>query len=160
MSNYKHPRTLKEIAEANKRWSAEQFETQAQRLELDGAIQPENPPKIKKLRKEIQTLRQQLAESQGRVAELEDALVWALGKLAIEVPTVGGSVSYMRAFEKAEAALGKSSSKAFILHKQAEAVEYMMLDLPDGHPFKVRAKNEAQRLRQTADDAERAGGGQ
>lgn len=63
-----------------------------------------------------------LEQAEARVAELEDALVWALGKLSIEVPVTGGNVSYIRAFEKADKALS-SNGRAYLLRKQAEAVD-------------------------------------
>lgn len=97
----------------------------------------------------------------ARVAELEDALVWALGKLSIEVPVTGGNVSYIRAFEKADKALS-SDGRAYLLRKQAEAINQAInnyFNIDSGpHSLKEHLEWQAQRLRDQADEAERAGG--
>jgi hypothetical protein len=120
---------------------------------------------------EITTLRQQLVKSESRVAELEDALVWALGKLSIEVPVTGGNVTYIRAFEKADKALS-SNGRTYLLRKQAEAVVDAHNAMSDSFVLEATGviqerailrcqdflNDYAQRLRQQADEAERAGG--
>lgn len=101
----------------------------------------------------------------ARVAEIEDALVWALGKLSIEVPVTSGNVSYIRAFEKADKALS-SGGKAWLLRQQADTAEkaivFALRTVGNVDPFEVNihkfANDYAQRLRQQADEAERAGG--
>jgi len=105
-------------------------------------------------------LRANLEQAEARTAELEDALVWALGKLSIEVPVTGGNVSYIRAFEKADKALS-SNGKAWLLRKQAEAVEAFVepyYRTPFTRGIVMDGQEYAQRLRQQADEAERAGG--
>lgn len=114
---------------------------------------------LKFAQKEIDRLR-------ARVAELEDALVWSLGKLSIEVPVSGGNASYIRAFEKADSALGKTSSEPWLLRKQAKAVEDCVRSnksvyLTDFAGRMIGHCNDcAQRLRQQADEIEKAGGEQ
>jgi hypothetical protein len=110
----------------------------------------------------------QLKQARARVAELEDALVWSLGKLSIEVPVSGGNVSYIRAFEKAGAVLGRASSESWLLRKQAEAVEKFGQEIGVFDPEyddqeyvevpRREVKRYAQRLRQQADEIEKAGG--
>lgn len=95
-------------------------------------------------------------KAEARLAELEDALVWALGKLSIEVPLTGGNISYIRAFEKADKALS-SNGRAYLLRKQAEAVEKCAEGLTDSRS-QAWLMREANQLRNQADEAERAGG--
>lgn len=97
-------------------------------------------------------LKEQNEQLKARVAELEDALVWSLGKLSIEVPVSGGNASYIRAFEKSGAVLGRSSSESWLLRKQAEAVEEMASQPKRWEPGELFAY--AQHLRQHANKLE------
>jgi hypothetical protein len=121
--------------------------------------------------RDISALCDRLERAEARVSELEDALVWALGKLSIEVPVTGGNVSYIRAFEKADKALS-SNGRTYLLRKQAEAVVDAHNAMSDSFVLEATGviqerailrcqdflNDYAQRLRQQADEAERAGG--
>jgi len=105
---------------------------------------------------EIVSIQLERDELRARVAELEDALVWAIGKLSIEAPVVGGNIAYIRAFEKASKTLGNGTSKPFILREQAEAVARISENMvrPMTKEDMVRV---AELLRQQADDIEKGG---
>ena len=91
--------------------------------------------KVDRLAEKLTTAQAEIEALRARCGELEDALVWALGKLSIEVPVSGGNVTYTRAFEKADSALGKSSSEPWLLRKQAEAVDKEIdMGEPPKHP--------------------------
>lgn len=106
----------------------------------------------------ITTLRQQLAESQARCAELEDACIQIIQVAPASGPLWFGSPHV----EKVKQALGKAPTRSFILRAQADAVEaaiewihqqYPHLDGPHLGILTTRV----QRLRKQAEEAERGG---
>ena len=108
---------------------------------------------------EITTLRQQLSESQARVAELSEALAllrepWDLGQIL--------RAETRRRVEHADKVLQGGNYRGRDLRLQADAVE-VIADKLEGmnlmRPDEFLRSN-AQRLRQQAEEAERAGGAQ
>lgn len=136
MSDWKLPKTLKDMAEANRRLNAEQFETSVQRFEPEDDRPPENPAMIKKQREEITRLQSEVERLQAENSKLYGWL------------------------NEAEQRLGRKNDAPWLLHKQAGAVE-VVADKLEGmdlmYPDEFLRSN-AQRLRQQADEAERAGG--
>lgn len=119
-----------------------------------------------RLDRECKELRQQLEQAESRVAELEDGLIGIKACIESEHPE-----HWYAAIESIDAWTGQSSSAAFILRKQAEAVEAfgqgivtgtaMNDDFEDGDfcadDILVMAQSEAARLRQQADQLEKGG---
>lgn len=123
--------------------------------------------RIEKQQSDNEALRQQLAESEARVAELEEGLHGiancAYGYNHPKAQTADEAASWMNV--EAMRLLGNPQPKAYVLRKQAEAVEEIVDADPDGRSEDGAALisvNEiwdyAQSLRQQADEAERAGG--
>lgn len=103
---------------------------------------------------EITTLRQQLAKSEARVAELEEGL-----RGITQYPDVREYVGTI-CHDAALSAL-KGSDGAWLLRKQAEAVEAFVepyYRTPFTRGIVMDGQEYAQRLRQQAAEAERAGG--
>lgn len=151
MSDYKHPRTLEEIAEANKKWNAEQFETEVRRFELEGDKPPENPATINMLREEITRLQSEVERLRGRCAELESVLGSAWASHCLE------AVDWV---DQAKEVLSRSDSASWLLRKQAEAVEaattkcQIKSATDDSKCYSAALQDYAQRLRQQAAESD------
>jgi len=92
-------------------------------------------------------LRQQLEQAEARVAELEDAASWCEAE--------NGDMQSLMALV---GVVERGNSQSWLLRKQAEAVEKAAKRCtPKGLPLSS-ILGYAQRLRQQADEAERAGG--
>jgi hypothetical protein len=121
---------------------------------------------------EITALRQQLAKSEARVAELthsrqieKTSMLMRVSRLSETLEAIrSGEFSLPKCQQLADRALGSPVTEAAILRLQAEAVEAFAKDEGMSWPATLArglagaAKQYAQRLRQQADEAERAGG--
>lgn len=114
---------------------------------------------------EITTLRQQLAKSEARVAELihsrqidKTSMLMRVSRLSETLEAIrSGEFSLPKCQQLADRALGSPVTEAAILRLQAEAVEKSALLFPGRELTDIRCSlhTEAQRLRQQADEAER-----
>ena len=130
--------------------------------------------KIKQLQSDNTTLRQKLEQAEARVAELEEGLHGiancAYGYSHPKAQTADEAASWMNC--EAMRLLGDPQPDAFVLRKQAEAVEHyrealgMWLKELPGNPCASfvegiissaeQANRQAQRLRNQADELEQA----
>jgi len=156
MSSSKRGVSKGEIADAYKRFKGHEFETPVQRFELEDKPTPQEQKEnladlILKQRDEITTLRQQLEQAEARVAEYQKSIT-----------------AFVAENERLQAELVQVEdiSPSAILRKQAEAVEKCetaLSQIPgamlwDMDQVQSWLAGEAQRLRNQADELEKAGG--
>ena len=119
---------------------------------------------------EVETLRQQLAESEARVAELA-AKTHNLSFGIVNSLTDEQQEPFAKQFAELQDCMAALSSEPYVLRKQAEAVEQCWTDIaemvfstevrtPEGalNQAARHCADYALRLRQQADEAEQAGG--
>jgi predicted nucleic acid-binding Zn-ribbon protein len=118
---------------------------------------------LHKALQEIGTLNEKLQQAEARVAELSeksDRLSYAI----VHSLTDKQQDRFARQFAELQDAIAASSSVAWLLRKQAEAVEAATNEheikspTDDSKCYSVALRDYAKRLRQQADEAERAGG--